>query len=60
MKKTSNTKGKPEPPQRKTVVLPDDARPTCGTMMKATRGTLHTPVDGEHIAVLDVPHFRKP
>lgn len=41
-------------------VLPDDACPTCGTMMKETRGTLHTPVNGEDVAVAvaNVPHFK--
>ena len=57
MKKTTDKKTRPKSPQRKTVVLPDDACPTCGTMMKATRGALHTPVNGEDVAVPAVPHF---
>jgi YgiT-type zinc finger domain-containing protein len=57
MKKTPDKKAKPKLPQRKTVVLPDDACPICGTMMKETRGALHTPVNGEDIAVPGVPHF---
>jgi HTH-type transcriptional regulator/antitoxin MqsA len=40
------------------MVLPDDACPTCGTMMKESRGALHTPVNGEDVAVSDVPHFK--
>ena len=58
MKKAADKKARPTPPHRKTVVLPDDACPTCGTMMKGTRGSLHTPVNGEDVAVRSVPHFK--
>jgi putative zinc finger/helix-turn-helix YgiT family protein len=60
MKKTADKGARPKSPHRKTVVLPDDACPTCGTMMKETRGSLHTPVNGDDVAVLDVPHFKCP
>jgi HTH-type transcriptional regulator/antitoxin MqsA len=51
---------RPKPPLRRTVVLPDDACPTCGAMMKETRGSLRTPVNGEDVTVPDVPHFKCP
>ena len=60
MKKTSEKKARAKAPTQKTDVLPDDACPTCGTMMKATRGKLHTPVNGEDVAVPNVPHFKCP
>jgi putative zinc finger/helix-turn-helix YgiT family protein len=60
MKKAADKKARPKSPTRKTVVLPDDACPTCGTTMKEARGTLHTPVNGEDVAVPDVPHFKCP
>lgn len=58
MKKAADKKAKPKSPTRKTVVLPDDACPTCGTTMRETRGTLRMPVNGEDVAVPDVPHFK--
>ena len=60
MKKAANKRVRPKPPHRKTVVLPDDACPTCGTMMKETRGALHTRVNGEDVAVSNVPHVECP
>jgi len=60
MRKSADKTVRPKPPHRKTVVLPDDACPTCGTMMKETRGSLHTPVNGEDVAVPNVPHFKCP
>lgn len=60
MKKATDSKARRRPPQRKTAVLPDDACPACGTMMKATRGSLRTPVGGEEIAVRHVAHFKCP
>ena len=41
-------------------VLPDDACPTCGTMMKDTRGRLGLPVNGEEIAVSSASHLKCP
>lgn len=60
MKKAADAKKRTKAPTRKTAVLRDDACPSCGTLMKQTRGTLHTPVNGEDVAVADVPHFRCP
>ena len=60
MTKAADSKSKPKPPHRKTVVLPDDACPSCGTMMRPTRGTLHAPVNGDEVSVPGVPHFRCP
>ena len=60
MKKPADTKKRTKAPTRKTAVLSDDACPTCGTMMRETRGRLHTPVNGEDVAVPDVPHFKCP
>jgi len=60
MRKAADRNVRPKPPHRKTVVLPDDACPTCGTMMKETRGSLHTPVNGEDVAVPKVPHLKCP
>ena len=60
MKKAADKKAQSKAPIRKTAVLPDDACPTCGTMMREARGTLHTPVNGVDVAVPDVPHFRCP
>ncbi|MBI2377561.1 MAG: type II toxin-antitoxin system MqsA family antitoxin [Deltaproteobacteria bacterium] len=60
MKKSADKKSRPKSPTRKTVVLPDDACPSCGATMKETRGALHTPVNGEDVAVPHVPHFRCP
>jgi hypothetical protein len=34
MKKPADKKARAKAPTRKTVVLPDDACPTCGTMMR--------------------------
>lgn len=36
---------------------PDDACPACGTMLRERLGTLTLPVNGEEIAVPEVPHF---
>jgi putative zinc finger/helix-turn-helix YgiT family protein len=60
MKKVADKNVGYKPPLRKTVVLPDDACPTCGTMMKAARGSLHTPVNGEDVTVPNVSHFKCP
>ena len=37
--------------------LPDDACPTCATLMRPRRGTLSLPVNGEPMQVPDVPHL---
>ena len=41
-------------------VLPDDACPSCGTMMKQTRGRLKLPVNGEEITVPSAAHVKCP
>jgi putative zinc finger/helix-turn-helix YgiT family protein len=41
-------------------VLPDDACPTCGTIMKDTRGRLSLPINGEEIAVTSAAHLKCP
>jgi putative zinc finger/helix-turn-helix YgiT family protein len=40
--------------------LPDDACPTCGTIMRSVRGTLSVSVNGERVAVPGMPHLRCP
>jgi len=42
------------------TVLPDDACPRCGTMMEERSGELTYSVNGQKIAVEDVPHMRCP
>lgn len=39
-------------------VLPDDACPSCGTMMKQTRSRLRLPVNGEEIIVPSASHLK--
>jgi putative zinc finger/helix-turn-helix YgiT family protein len=41
-------------------VLPDDACPTCGTMMKEARGRLRTKVNGEAVTVPSASHLKCP
>jgi len=41
-------------------ILPEDACPSCGTMMKETRGRLRLPVNGEEITVPSASHLRCP
>ena len=45
---------------KKGIVLPDDACPTCGTMMRERRALLRTSVNGEDVSVPDVSHLRCP
>jgi YgiT-type zinc finger domain-containing protein len=45
---------------RRATVLPDDACPTCGTMMVERRAALTLPVNGEPIRVPDCSHLRCP
>lgn len=40
--------------------LPDDACLTCGTTMRSVRGKVAVSVNGEKVAVPDVPHLRCP
>lgn len=41
-------------------VLPNDACPACGTMMKETRGRLKVPINGEEISVPSASHLKCP
>jgi putative zinc finger/helix-turn-helix YgiT family protein len=45
---------------RRARVLPDDACPTCGTMMVERRSTLTLPVNGERISVPAISHLHCP
>ena len=47
-------------PARRGVVPPEDACPSCGTLMKETRGMLRVPVNGEEISVPNAAHLRCP
>ncbi len=55
MKPTIQTKGVSRPP-----VLPDDACPACGIMMEAVVTELPFVMNGEKVAVPDVPHLACP
>ena len=46
--------------KRRAVVLPDDACPICGTMMRRTREVLTSSVNGEEIRVRNISHLRCP
>jgi len=41
-------------------LLPDDACPSCGTMMRERRGRLSLPVNGEEIVVPSAAHLKCP
>jgi len=47
-------------PKRRAVVLPDDACPTCGTMMRRTQEAVTSSVNGEEIRVPKISHLRCP
>src|SRR5712692_5616447 len=55
MKKTPDRKA-----PRHGRVLPNDACPACGTMMRERRGTLHLPVNGDEVAVPSAAHLGCP
>lgn len=57
MKKTSSRRGRGAPRGR---VLPGDACPSCGTLMKDARGRLKVPINGEEIAVPSASHLKCP
>ena len=57
MKKTRSRTGRAAIRGR---VLPDDACPSCGTMMKEARGRLKLPINGEDIAVPSASHLKCP
>jgi putative zinc finger/helix-turn-helix YgiT family protein len=54
---TTQTKAKARKRGRE---LPDDACPTCGTIMRSGRGKVFVSVNGEQMAVPDIPHLRCP
>lgn len=41
-------------------VLPDNACPSCGTLMKEARGRLTVPINGEEVAVPSASHLKCP
>ena len=46
--------------QGRGIVLPADACPSCGTMLKEKNSTLSLPVNGEDIRVKNSPHLSCP
>lgn len=54
---TTKTKAKAKKRGRE---LPDDACPTCGTITRGGRGKVVASVNGEKMAVPDIPHLRCP
>ncbi len=52
--------GETEAGAKRGTVLPDDACPRCGTMMREERGELRHSVNGEQVRVPEVAHFRCP
>jgi putative zinc finger/helix-turn-helix YgiT family protein len=57
MKKTSS---KSSPAAPRGTVLPADACPSCGTLMKDARGRLRLPVNGEEITVTSAAYLKCP
>ena len=57
MKKTSSKKTHRT---RRERMLPSDACPRCGTMMKEGRGRLREPINGEEISVPSATHLKCP
>lgn len=47
-------------PQRRALRVPNDACPTCGTLMKSRSGRLSFPVNGVDISVPSIAHLRCP
>ena len=58
--KTKKEKKEKKLAPKQGVILPDDACPACGTMMKEQRSPLSTAVNGEEVAVPDASHLRCP
>ena len=48
------------PALRRGRILSDDACPSCGTMMKETRGRMRRPVNGEEVTVPSASHLKCP
>lgn len=59
-KTKARAKKRSAPKPRRGRELPDDACPTCGTIMRSVRGKLSVSVNGEKVAVPDMPHLRCP
>ena len=57
MKKTSSKQMRTA---RRGHARPEDACPSCGTLMKEARGQLKLPVNGEEIAVPSASHLKCP
>jgi putative zinc finger/helix-turn-helix YgiT family protein len=49
-----------KPTRRRTLELPSDACPVCGTPMKEKRSKLLFPVNGEEVRVADATHLACP
>jgi len=58
--KTNKTKKERKLAPKQGAILPDDACPTCGTIMKEQRSSLSTAVNGEEVVVPDASHLRCP
>src|SRR5881394_2870293 len=56
----ANTKRRSAPKPRRGRELPDDACPTCGTIMRSARSKVFVSVNGDQMAVPDIPHLRCP
>lgn len=48
------------PRTKRRLVLPDDACPECGNLMREKKGRLTLPVNGEEIVVAGAPHLSCP
>jgi putative zinc finger/helix-turn-helix YgiT family protein len=46
--------------ERSKPVLPDDACPNCGTVMRERKSILRLPINGEEIGIPGAPHLRCP
>ena len=56
----AKTKRRSAPKPRRGRELPDDACPTCGTIMRSARSKVFVSVNGDQMAVRDIPHLRCP
>src|SRR6266480_3801553 len=56
----AKTKRRSAPKPRRGRELPDDACPTCGTIMRSARSKVFVSVNGDQMAVPDIPHLRCP
>lgn len=60
MRTKTRPKRRAAAPRRHAVVLPDDACPTCGTMMRRTQEAVTMSVNSEEIRVPNISHLRCP